>query len=140
MSFSGGGAMAGASTGAAIGGPWGALAGGVLGGFFGGGGPQLPPELKRLYKLQFQIAKQLQQFGLSAPMSDPLERQALAGEQAQLGEQQRMQRDQMYAMLGPAALGSPDMAGSLASQQTGQRMALSSQHMLDAMRARRAAP
>lgn len=113
------------------------IIGGALGGLFGGQ-QQLPPELRRLYNIQSSVAKQLQGFSQSAPMTDPLERAGLAQAQAQLGDQQRQQREQMYAMLGPSAVASPaNVVGSLASQFTAQRSALSSQHLLNALQARR---
>lgn len=118
------------------------IIGGALGGMLGGQ-QQIPPELRRLYNMQSSIAKQLQGFSQSSPMSDPLERAGLASSQAELGDQQRQQREQMYSMLGPtaaaSAFGQQSVAGSLASSQVAQRSALSSQHLLNALQARRSA-
>src|SRR6266568_8323729 len=87
-------AMSGAGSGAGFGGPVGALAGGILGGFLGGG-PQLPKELKALYRMQMGLADQQRRFSQSVPLSDPGEQAALAQERGLLGQQQNQQRQDL---------------------------------------------
>lgn len=109
---------------------------GLAGAF--GGGPKLPPELRALYRIQKRAAQGLQQFSRSVPLSDPLERAALAQQHGMLGEQQRAQRDQLYTAQSPFATTSPgDFLRNLTSQQIGQQSALDSQHLLAALQARR---
>lgn len=123
-----------------FGGPWGALGGGLLSGLFGGGGPQLPPELKRLYKIQAGAAQDLQHFSRSVPMSDPLEQAALASQRGLLGQQQMDQRNQLFASLSPDAMtNTPDFLTNLTNQQYGQQANLTSQNFLNSLLARRQA-
>lgn len=113
-------------------------AGGLASAF--GGGQRIPPELAALYRLQKRAAKRLQDFSGSVPLSDPLERAALAQQRAGLGEMQRSQRDQLYAAQNPFAQTSPgDFLRNLTTQQVGQQSALDSQHLFNALQARRGA-
>ena len=130
-----------ASTGGSLGGPWGAVAGGVLGGFLGSE-PTLPRELKNLYRMQYGLADQMRRFSQSVPLSDPGEQAALAQERGLLGQEQNQQTGDLQSQLNlnnalPGQIG--DFATNLSNQQTGQRMALDSQHLLNALSTRRQA-
>lgn len=135
------GGISGASAGASLG-PAGAAglgAAGLLAGFLGG--PRVPPELKRLYRMQYGMADQLRRFAQSVPLSDPGEQAALASQRAQLGEQQRNQQGQLYAALnrnqGTGNMG--DFLTNLNQQNVGQQMAVSAQHYFNALTSRRQA-
>lgn len=102
------------------------------------GKPKMPGDLRRLLKMQVRIARQLEANSKSMPMGDPMERAALAQQQGLLGEQQRMQQQNLFAMAGTGQPGmAQDMVGNLGAEQMGQRMALDSQHLLHALATRR---
>lgn len=120
----------------------GQIVGGLLGGLGGllGGGPSLPPELRNLYRIQARTARSLEQYGRGVPGSDPQELAALASQRALLGEQQRGQQEQLYGAFGTGALPQGNLAdfmANLSNQQMGQQSAVTSQHFLNALEARR---
>lgn len=136
------GAVGGATAGASIGGPWGAAVGGLLGGIFGKKKkPKVPTELKRLYDVQFSMADQLRRFAQSPAMSDRLEQTQLADARARLGEQQSVERNQVYSLYNPqqGTNAGPNLLTNIYNQQQGQQMALNAQHMLAALQNRRQA-
>lgn len=111
------------------------LIGGLL-----SGPPKLPREVQRLYNLQHRAGRRLEAYSKSVPMSDPLERAALASQRALLGQQQALSRDTLFANLG--AMGSPapaDMLMNLSNQFGAQQSALTGQHILNALNQRRGA-
>lgn len=126
----------------AFGGPWGAVAGGVLGGLFGGSGkPELSPEQQQQYRLQHQISQQLMGYANSVPGSAPDEQAALANSRGQLGAEQAIQRNNVFAAYNPMTDrgNAGDMMQHLASQQVAQNMNVTNQQMLQAMAQRRQA-
>lgn len=119
--------------GAGLGGGAASLGLGLLGGFLGGG-PQLPPELKKLYRFQSSIADQLRRYSQGVPMSDPGEQAALAQQRAFLGAEQNNAKNTLFAGLPTQARatagGQADQLGTLASRQVSQNMALDTNHFL----------
>lgn len=114
------GAEGGAGAGS-VGGPWGALAGGLIGGFLGGGKPKIPKELKRLYDLQLQQARQMQAYSRGIPLSDPQEQAALASQRGLYGEQARAGAANAGAAynMNQGMQGLPDFLQGLQAQQQG---------------------
>lgn len=113
----------------------------TLAGLFGKG-PQLPPEVRRLYNMQFDIANQLKGFAGSVPLSDPGEQAALAQMRGMLGEQQRAERGMFMGALGQPGQPQTNLADALTGltqQQGGQMMGLNAQALLDALQQRRQA-
>lgn len=137
MGFSLGGAEGGAQT-AGIGGPWGALAGGIIGGFLGGQ-PQLPRELKNLYRLQYGLASQLNQQSNSIPLSMPQEQAALASQRALGAEQFGNQTANLYNAWNQntATPGSTnDLLQNNANTFQGFQSSVSAEHLLAALNRR----
>lgn len=109
----------------------------TVGGLFGGG-PSIPPEQRRLLQLQTRAAKDLRTFSQGVPGSAPDELAALASQRGLLGQQQRATMGGLFANLG--ASGSPaqgDLLANLATQFQGQQSALTGQHILQSLQARR---
>lgn len=112
------------------------IAGPILGSLLGGG---MSKEQKRAYRMTQDIANRFYRQGVGVPGSDPQEQAALAQQQALLGEQQLGQQRQALSALnlnqGTGNLG--DFLANLSSQQTAQRMNVSSEHFFNALSQRK---
>lgn len=110
----------------------------LIAGLLGGDG--MTKEQRAAYKMQKAAADQMYRYSQGVPGSDPQEMAALAQNQAQLGEQQLGQQRQMQGalQLGQQGSGSlQDFMMNMSSQQTAQRMNLSSEHMFNALAQRK---
>lgn len=113
------------------------LGAGLLGGLLGGG-PSIPPEQRQLFRLQRNAARDLQDYSRSVPGSSADELAALASQRGLLGQQQRATIGGLFGSLGASGSPAPfDLLGNLATQFQGQQSALTGQHILNSLAARR---
>ena len=122
--------------------PWLQVAAPLISGFMGQG--RLPREQRDLLRIAKGSAQRLQSYGTGVPGSAPDELAALAQQRALLGEDQLRNQQQLYGALSPlqGGVANPnlgDMLQSLMSQNTAQRMAVDSQHLMNAIGNRRQA-
>lgn len=114
--------------------PWVQLGAAVLGGLFA---PK--PKYDENQKMMMGVAHQFQNFGNSAPFSDPQEASALAQQRGLLGEEQRNQQQQLLSMFNPNQLGGSlgDFAKNYSSDQMMQRSMLDAQALMNSLQQRR---
>lgn len=125
----------GSAAGSAFGGPVGALAGGLIGGFLGHK-PSLPPELARIYKLQFGLANQVRDQSNSIPLSMPQEQAALASQRALGAEQFGNQTANLYNAWNADTAGpgqTADLMQNNANAFQGFQSSVSAEHLLAAL-------
>ena len=98
-----------------------ALGGGLLGSLFGGTSePELPPELRRIYRMLMQRSKQASRYGAGIPGSDPQEQAVMAQTKAAAGQQFGGMRDNLMAGLRDSDAGNvPDFMQNVTAQNQG---------------------
>jgi hypothetical protein len=104
-------------------------------------GPKVPRNVQHIQRMQMLAMKGMSDFANSTPLSDPMERMALAQSRGLLGQEQMGQRDALYSQINPMtdAMNQGDLLSNLSNQQVGQRMNLSMSHLFEALNSRRAA-